>query len=233
MYTRQVEGREIELGVSGKLYKDALVMFDRETGTLWTQVDGRALRGPLAGRRLVEVPAMQTTWKVWKKLHPNTLVLRKPDAVRGSHYDDYFADPNRRGLFGTRGDTRLEGKALVLGIHSGEDAVAIPLDALKKKPLLETRVANEQLVIVYSDEHKTAAVFRARVDGRALTFRLRSKGNETFLEDAETHSLWLPLEGRAVQGPLSGKRLEAVPYMRSYWYAWSAYRPKTRVLGEQ
>ncbi len=230
MYTRQADGKELELRVSGKLYKDALVMFDRETGTLWTQVDGRALRGPLAGRRLVEVPAMQTTWKVWKKLHPNTLVLRKPKGVRGSHYGDYFADPNRRGLFGTRGDSRLEGKTLVLGIHSGEDAVAVPMDALKKKTLLETALAGEQLVIVYSDEHKTAAVFRARIEGRALSFRLRSRGKETVLEDTETHSLWLPMEGRAVQGPLTGKRLEPVPYMQSYWYAWSAYRPKTRVL---
>lgn len=231
MYTRQADGKELELRVSGKLYKDALVMFDRETGTLWTQVDGRALRGPLAGRRLVEVPAMQTTWKVWKKLHPDTLVLRKPKGLRGSRYDDYFADPNRRGLFGTRGDSRLKGKTLVLGIHSGEDAVAIPVDALKKKPLLETGLAGEQLVIVYSNEHKTTAVFRARVEGRALSFRLRSKGKEAFLEDAETHSMWLPLEGRAVEGPLKGKKLEAVPYMHSYWYAWSAYRPKTRVVG--
>ncbi len=208
-------------------------MFDRETGTLWTQVDGRALRGPLAGRRLVEVPAMQTTWKVWKELHPNTLVLRKPETVRRSHYEDYFADPNRRGLFGTRGDSRLDGKTLVLGLHSGEDAVAIPVDALKKKLLLETGLARERLVIVYSGEHKTAAVFRARVDGRPLSFRLRSKGKEVFLEDAETHSLWLALEGRAVQGPLVGKKLELVPYVQSYWYAWSAYRPKTRVLGVQ
>ncbi len=217
--------------VSGKLYKDALVMYDRETGTLWSQVDGRGLRGPLAGQRLVQVAAMQTTWKVWKKLHPNTLVLRKPPGMRGSRYDYYFADPAQRGLYGTAGDSKLPGKMLVVGIHSGEDAVAVPVDALKKKLLLETALAGERLVIVYSDDQKTAAVFRAKVEGRVLSFRLRSKGKETVLEDNETHSRWLPLEGRAVEGPLAGKRLEPVPYMESYWYAWSAYRPKTRVLG--
>ncbi len=230
MYTRQVDGKELELGVSGKLYKDALVMYDRETGTLWTQVDGKALRGPLAGKRLVAVPAMQTTWRVWKRLHPNTLVLRKPATVRGSPYEDYFADSNRRGLFGTRGDSRLEGKTLILGIESGEEAVAIPLATLEKKLLLEITLAGQPIVVSYSRASLTPAVFRARLDDRTLSFRLVSKEKETFLEDAGTHSLWLPLEGRAVQGPLTDKQLEPVPYMRSYWYAWSAYRPKTSLV---
>ncbi len=231
MYTRQVGAKELELRVSGKLYKDALVMYDRETGTLWTQVDGRALRGPLTGQRLIEIPAMQTTWKVWKKLHPDTLVLRKPERVRGSHYDGYFADPNRRGLFGTRGDSRMDGKTLILGIHSGQDSVAIPLAALEKKPVQEFTLAGKPIVVFYSTVNRTPAVFRATVDGRTLSFRLRSTGEETVLVDTETHSLWHPLKGRAVQGPLAGKGLEVVPYMRSYWYAWSAYRPKTRVVG--
>lgn len=216
--------------MSGKLYKDALVMYDRETGTLWTQLDGQALRGPLAGNRLVAVPAMQTTWRVWKRLHPNTLVLRKPATMRGSPYDDYFADSNRRGLFGTRGDPRLEGKTLVLGIHSGEEAIAIPLATLEKKLLFEITLAGQPIVVSYSRANQTPAVFRARIDDRTLSFHFVTKAKETFLEDAETHSLWLPLEGRAVQGPLAGKTLEPVPYMRSYWYAWSAYRPKTRLV---
>ncbi len=205
-------------------------MFDRETGTLWAQVDGVALRGPLAGQHLVEIPAMQTTWKVWKILHPDTLVLRKPPSVRGSPYADYFADPTRRGLFGTRGDHRLKGKTLILGIHSGKDAVAIPIATLERQPLLEITLVGERLVVFYSLENQTPAVFRAAVDGRPLSFRLQTKAKQTFLEDEETHSQWSPLHGRALVGPLQGKRLEPVPYMRSYWYAWSAYRPETRII---
>lgn len=205
-------------------------MYDRETGTLWTQVDGRAFRGPLAGHRLVEVPATQTTWRVWKKLHPDTLVLRKPATVRGSPYGDYFKDPGRRGLFDTRGDPRLESKTLVLGIRSGEEVIAIPLTNLEKKQLPEITLAGEPIVVFYSRANQTPAVFRARVDDRTLSFHLRSKGKETFLEDAETRSQWLPLEGRASEGPLTAKQLEPIPYVRSYWYAWSAYRPNTRLL---
>lgn len=230
MYTRKVNGKELELGVSGKLYKDALVMFDRETGTLWTQVDGSALRGPLAGRRLVEVPALQTTWKVWKKLHPDTLLLRKASSVRGSPYERYFADPDTRGLSGTRGDPRLPGKTIIIGVHAANEALAIPLAALQKRQLVEAELAGQPIAVFYSRQEDTAAVFRATVKGRQLSFRLRKQGMQTILEDAETNSQWSALEGRAIAGPFQGMRLEPVSYMRSYWYAWSAYRPQTRIV---
>ena len=230
MYTREANGRELELRVSGKLYKDAMVMFDRETGTLWTQVDGSALRGSLAGHRLVEIPAMQTAWKVWKQLHPDTLVLSKPAGIRGTSYADYFDDRKRRGLSGTRGDPRLEGKTLIIGLQSGDEAVAVPLAALRKKQLVDIELAGEPLVVFYSRAEETTAVFRATLHGRRQAFRLRRDGKQTVLEDVETGSQWSPLEGRAIAGPLKETRLEPVPYQQSYWYAWSAYRPRTRIV---
>ena len=56
-------GRTLSFGVSGMRYRDALVMFDRETSTLWSQVDGRAIKGPLAGQVLQPVPSIHATWQ--------------------------------------------------------------------------------------------------------------------------------------------------------------------------
>lgn len=230
MYTREVKGKELELGVSGKLYKDALVMYDRETGTLWTQVDGSALRGPLEGSRLAGVPAMQTTWKVWKHLHPDTLVLAKPAGIHRSPYAEYFTDPERRGLFGTRGDKRMGGKEMIVGVELGGDAVAVPIAALESKQVAEIEVGGEPVVIFYATEDGTPAVYRATVDRRRLTFRVVKRNGRTLVEDIATRSLWELLEGRAVAGPLQGRQLERVAYLHSYWYAWSAYRPHTRLV---
>lgn len=232
MYTREVKGKELELAVSGKLYKDALVMFDRETGTLWTQVDGKALRGPLLGSSLTEVPAVQTTWKAWKKLHPDTLVLRKPGSVRGSHYEGYFQDPGKRGLFGTRGDDRLGGKDKIVGVHEGSDAVAVPESLLRKRTVVQFQLGAKPVVVMYAQDAETPGVFRPIVDGKMLSFRVRGAGGQTLIEDVETGSVWSPLDGKAIRGPLAGKRLARVPYLHSFWYAWSAYRPETRVISE-
>jgi len=232
VYTREAYGKELELRVSGKLYKDALVMFDRETGTLWTQVDGRALRGPLLGGQLAPVPAVQTTWKAWKKLHPQTVVLRKPGPARGSVYTDYFQDASKRGLFGTEGDRRLGGKEKIVGIHEMADAVAVPETALATNPAVQFLLAGKPVVVMLDRETKTPGAYRPVVDGKALSFRTRKDGKQTLIEDAETGSVWSALDGAAIRGPLEGKRLERLPYLHSFWYAWSAYRPETRVVRE-
>lgn len=232
MYTREVNGRELQLGVSGKLYKDALVMFDRETGTLWTQVDGKGLRGPLMGSHLTEVPAVQTSWKAWKELHPDTLVLRKSDRQRGSAYDSYFRDHSRRGLSGTRGDMRLGGKDKIFGVHDGGDAVAIPQSFLEKKSVVEFLLAEKPLVVMYDRKSDTPVVFVAILEGRKLSFRPSKRAKQLFAEDVETGSVWSLLEGKAISGPLLGKRLDPIPYFYSFWYAWSAYRPETRIVSD-
>lgn len=207
-------------------------MFDRETGTLWTQVDGKALRGPLLGSRLTEVPALQTTWKAWKKLHPDTLVLRKPGSLRGSTYDGYFRDSSKRGLFGTQGDERLGGKDKIIGVREVGDAVAVPQSVLEKKTVVQFLLAGKPVVLMYALEAETPGVYRAVLEGNALSFRVRKLGGQTQIEDIETGSAWSPLEGKAISGPLAGKHLDRVPYLYSFWYAWSAYRPETRVISE-
>ena len=54
-----------------------LVMYDRQTDTLWLQISGEGIDGPFKGVSLVKVPHVQTTWAAWKEMHPDTLVLDK------------------------------------------------------------------------------------------------------------------------------------------------------------
>ncbi|MBI4521491.1 MAG: DUF3179 domain-containing protein [Gemmatimonadetes bacterium] len=72
MYARQVGGQTLTFGVSGMLYRDALVMYDRQTGTLWSQVDGRGIQGALAGARLEPLPSIHATWKEWRATYPTS-----------------------------------------------------------------------------------------------------------------------------------------------------------------
>ena len=98
VYEGTVAGRTLTFGVSGMLYHDALVMYDRETGMLWSHVDGRALNGPLSGETLRPFPAVHATWKQWKVLYPESVVLEKDGRYRSS-YEDYNRDRSRLGIF--------------------------------------------------------------------------------------------------------------------------------------
>ena len=66
------------LGVSGKLIDGNLVMYDRETDSLWHQSSGTAVEGELAEEKLQELPEEQwqiMSWEEWRERHPDTLVL--------------------------------------------------------------------------------------------------------------------------------------------------------------
>ena len=77
MYDREINGQIHTFGVSGKLIKNALVMYDHQTNTLWSQFLRKGVKGELAGTELEVIPVTQTTWSAWKELHPDTLVLDK------------------------------------------------------------------------------------------------------------------------------------------------------------
>ncbi len=86
VFDRRVDGEIIEFGVSGLLFNSNLLMHDR-AGSLWSQLQGRAIAGPaaVAGRRLMVLPASLTRWDHWIDRHPDTAVVR-PDPLRFERY---------------------------------------------------------------------------------------------------------------------------------------------------
>jgi len=55
-----------------------LVMYDRATGSYWSQILATAICGPLRGTDLDVVPSTVTTWGEWRDSHPGTDVLLPP-----------------------------------------------------------------------------------------------------------------------------------------------------------
>lgn len=74
-------------------------------------------------------------------------------------------------------------------------------------------------------------MWRSTVGGRRLTFRLVGVNNQNFImEDEQTGSWWQQVTGEAIDGPLKGERLEAVPYDIVSFELWRAENPDGRVL---
>lgn len=230
MYTRTAQDKELTFGTSGKLYKDALVMYDRQTGSLWTQVDGSVLRGKMMGAHLEPVPAVQTTWAEWKRLHPDTLVLKKERRVTGTPYADYFASSTKMGIVGTENpDDRLPGKDLVVTLRDAGDSLAVPLHLLQKKSLHQSEINGVPVLLVWNPGARTVRVFDRRVDGRTLKFAPAGRAHHLRLRERETGGVWDGMSGKALRGPRAGAELRALPYMVNYWFAWVAYNPRTRL----
>ena len=78
MYDRRNGERTLTFDFGEGLVEDNLLVVDRETSSIWSQLDGKAISGPLAGHPMRVVPTLQTTWGHWRRLHPDTLVLTVP-----------------------------------------------------------------------------------------------------------------------------------------------------------
>lgn len=88
-FHRRVGGAVRRFGVSGLLYRSDLLMYDRESESLWSQISAKAVTGPLVGQRLRLLRSRMVEWGEWKKRHPGTTVL----SPRTGHTRDYGRSP--------------------------------------------------------------------------------------------------------------------------------------------
>jgi hypothetical protein len=211
------------------LYKDGLVMYDRQTETLWTQVDGHAIRGALNGRHLEIVPAVHATWREWRALYPNTKILRKQGEFR-SAYDEYNRNPVRLGIMGRRNvDNRLPGKERVLGVHVGDVAMAFPIRRVREARLVQTAVGEMPLLLIAATPDVPVLAYERRAGSGVLTFRLDSAGGMPVLRDAETSSTWDIATGKATAGSMAGAQMNRATAYPAFWFGWRGYFPATAV----
>lgn len=227
VYAREVNGRLLSFGVSGMLYRDALVMYDRETGSLWSQIDGRALKGPLEGAKLQAVPAVHALWEDWRAMYPQSQVLKKGWGETRSAYERYNRG-SELGIFGRRNpDSRLPGKTSLLGIEVAGAAMVFPITALRKVDVAQAVVGTTPVVVVAAKGLPIVA-FDRRVDGRVLNLTLSPK-EPRVLRDTETGTIWQISDGLALSGPLEGRRLTRMVAHTAFWFGWYAFYPQSEV----
>jgi hypothetical protein len=67
--------RTLEFGVSGLLYRSDLLMYDRDTDSLWSQIGAEAVAGERLGQKLTLLRSRMLRWGRWRALHPGTSVI--------------------------------------------------------------------------------------------------------------------------------------------------------------
>ena len=75
MYARHIADRELTFDFAEGLLKNNLLIVDRETDSVWSQLHGKAVIGPLEGQPLTVIPSIQATWGFWKARHPDTRLM--------------------------------------------------------------------------------------------------------------------------------------------------------------
>ncbi len=222
MYARTVNGKVLTFGVSGKLVRNSLVMYDHETHSLWSHLTGSAIQGPLSGSELTVLSATETRWGAWKTAYPATRVLPHDYAGQRDEYARYYAGGDAGILGRKREDSRLPPKDLVIGVRVMELPKAYFLDAVVNAKLVNDTFENLPLVLLATSD-ESASVFERTLNGQTLTFEAVG----STIRDHETASTWDPVTGKATAGPLAGQSLTPVPATTSFWFGWFDFFPGT------
>lgn len=241
------------------LYNGVLAMIDRRTRSVWLQVNGKAVKGSQVGRTLKTGALLDTTWKRWKQLHPDTLVMA-PVPAFGEYYDpkgvivergyDHFPNRYFRKSI-THRDSRLPTHEMVMAVcapKQSADALAADTDTTTRANSTTYRayplkvfggasgVLNDSLngppvAVFYEARTATCTAASRMLDQTVLTFECRKlpDGTPAFY-DRETGSRWT-IEGEAITGLLAGKKLRRLDATMSQWYGWVAYFPQTSIYG--
>ena len=185
VHRRSIKGEEITFGVQGALLGNAMTFWDHDTGSVWSQPTGEAVAGPRKGERLELLPVSFTSWDAWLQEHPETLALDTTAFVTG------FA---------------LERMAIVLDL--ADDAIAIRyLDLVDAGVVNEVVGGLEVAAVVDPTDPDRWETFARRMGDQVLTLAIENDQ----LIDRETGTVWDPVRGRALSGPLEGEILGILP----------------------
>ncbi|MEX2550965.1 MAG: DUF3179 domain-containing protein, partial [Nitriliruptoraceae bacterium] len=243
-FERALDGRILDFGTSGTLFQGALVMYDRQTESLWTHFDGRAVVGTLVGAELAMVPVQTLTWDDYRTAHPRGQVLSREtgyqrsygDNPYGSYHDSLSSPP-----FTYRDvDGRLDPLATVVGLRGGRDQVAVDAEHLEHEGVVDLQLDGRPVTVWHrpgmafpvgaarvadgDDVGTTPAFYADRFEG-PVRFTPVADG----FVDSVTGTTWSVL-GRGVAGPHEGEQLEPVLVVNTRWFAWSGYHPSTRLV---
>lgn len=232
---RVVAGEPTVFGVSGRIWRDDLVMYDRATESLWSQILATAIRGPRTGEQLTLVPSTLTTWGEWRDAHPGTTVLLPPprsNTVRGrdasyNYFDPKYHYEDESQLIGRDGTSdRLHRRTMVIGVRVDGAATAYPFPVVEEAGVVEDRVGNRPIVVTTAPDG-TLVAYDRRVAGSTRSF---AAAGDRFLLAAG--SRWQRTTGAAVDGPHEGGRLaRANDHPPMFLKAWLAFETDTEVYG--
>jgi len=160
-FTSRFSDVDLSFGVSGLLYNSDVLLYDYQTGSLWSQIMSTAISGPLKGTAIPAIPIANTTWRDWHQRHPDSLVLSTDTGFHRNYRGSPYAEYQSRGqlMFPVGKHNRAyRNKELVLGIRIGGVQKAYPFKELRKhgETSFSDSVGGTELLIEWREKDKYA-----------------------------------------------------------------------------
>ena len=164
-FAATLDGRRFEFGVSGLLYNSDVLLYDRQTGSLWSQLKAQAVTGRMRGTRLTPLALSHTTWADWKRRHPDSEVLTTDTGYLRSYRMDPYPNYSRSGRLYfpvAESNSAYRRKEPVMGLEINERFKAYAFAELAAGPERFTdEFQGQRFEVVFDAKHQTARIIAA------------------------------------------------------------------------
>jgi len=168
VFASNVGDSALVFGVSGLLYNSDVLLYDRNTESLWSQLMGQAISGRLKGVKLPQIPAFHTTWGEWRTRFPKSEVLSIETGYQRDYHKKAYAgyEKSRRLYFSVTNKAPKD-------YHPKEQVMGVEVDGVFKAYPFKELSVNE------------AASFADTVNGKSLVIHWNESAKSAHVTDSE------------------------------------------------
>lgn len=200
VHRREIGGETVLFGNQGDLWNNAMTLFDHDTGSVWSQVSGSAILGPLQNTRLELLPSQLANWSDWVERFPETRALATETATN---------------------TFRIRNLTVVARV--GDDTAGIEFGDLQDIGSISTELDGTPVIFVGDPVVERWAVFSRDVAGVERSLELV----DGVIEDSATGDRWNPDTGISLSGQLT---LNRIPSFSSNFANFIEFFPDGEVL---
>jgi hypothetical protein len=189
IYSREFQNQTLTFGVSGMLFENALVMFDRETDSYWSHFSGRCLGGAFEGASLTMLAgSAPLRLGAWLDTHPDSQI-----------YIDQGERDAVTNLVRTANGT-------VICLPSLDPPVAVEMGVLMEHGIMQFRHDDDTVVVYASEDLELIRAFIAP-DSVVIKFE-----ENLLIVDGFVHN---PLTGKGAGTNL--QQIVSFPALKQAW----------------
>ena len=167
-----MNGRVLHFYLAG-INNQNFLMRDKETGTWWQQITGKALYGPLKGASLELVLSDELTFGEWKSEISDGKVLSEVPKYLKEYDSNWEPEVAKLPVVISFPGTELKSRDVVVGLKIDSASRAYPWDALVKQSPVVDHVRGTPLLVAVGPDGKSFRVFVSRIDGKDAEFFLK------------------------------------------------------------
>ncbi len=226
------DGTKSTFGVSGLLYNTNLILYDRNTDSLWSQLELKCVNGKQLGDEPELLRVVETNWGTWKKLYPFTKVLSLQTGFNRNYdfypYGDYKTNHGFFLFTVKPSNSALPNKERVYAVIDDDVSKVYQFSKFNGGKALRENFNGKEYLVVGNEKLITS--FEIGVDNADLVFEYDFNDSVTFFKDNEGNK-W-NVFGEAIEGDRKGEKMKSNISVVSFWFAIAAFYPNPEIYTE-